>query len=305
VPELRYFERKTTRIDQGEVTRGASATLTLAGTVQLADDDYDRLSKYRYLIDDKGAIFRRDNQRRVLLDEDLGKVKPKQFKEPPPRPPKGSLIPEYRVKKDPRELRGPRPPHTPKPHTHKRPDHPDKQPVKSAPLFRIVSLPESPTKRARAQRKKRPGAVSKYSGVFASRCRFYVAGWFDGKQVRLGTYELELDAAAAYNWGLKESGCDLPYNLGADGQPLWEMTVPRYKPGQDVRKRTKSASSRFIGVSRQKRGRWRARVQDGPVIVYSGRFDTELEAAHAFNEAIKTTSRIAKVFNRNEHGNII
>lgn len=103
----------------------------------------------------------------------------------------------------------------------------------------------------------------------------------DGAPLYLGSYntryeaELAYDAAARYYFG--EFACTV--HEGTDARPAEEIV-------KGSRQRPVIGSSKYRGVSRF-RGRWLSFIRVNNKGFHLGLFDTELEAAHAFDAAAK------------------
>jgi hypothetical protein len=111
---------------------------------------------------------------------------------------------------------------------------------------------------------------SKFVGVRRQRT---VKGWWeanikiDGKLLYLGTFESEEEAARVYDE--RAGGLLMPVNFPEE----WETQAR--KPG----------SSKFRGVSKPRRGsKWEARISLAGKTTYLGTFESEEEAARAFDE---------------------
>lgn len=128
-----------------------------------------------------------------------------------------------------------------------------------------------------ANRRSFKNSTSQYKGVHWNKksSLWEAAIRKEGKQVSLGMYESELAAASAYN--------DYARKLWGDFAVLNDIKEVDYKRMRRFRK-TSKAHSRFLGVSRHVNGKWVSRLTMNGKRKTVGYFNSEEEAAEAFNK---------------------
>ena len=125
------------------------------------------------------------------------------------------------------------------------------------------------SKAAAAATKAATGVTSQFYAVsWSERDRKWQANaWSGGKQHFIGSYDDEVAAARAVDEWLSANG-ERPVNLDADGKPL---------------ERLSTYASIYRGVTKAK-GKWQARIKVNKENESLGTFDTQREAALAYDE---------------------
>lgn len=155
-------------------------------------------------------------------------------------------------------------------------------------------------------RKKAPGKSSRFRGVYWDKRgqRWVAKITINDRPIRVGSFRSELAAAAAYNdkalelfgnhAGLNDLTGDTERKRVAierytDGSlpiptriPMPIIRTPTYRIGKA--KADKRTASLFRGVFKQGNG-WQAAIMINRQQIYLGFFDTQRDAAHAYNEA--------------------
>lgn len=134
--------------------------------------------------------------------------------------------------------------------------------------------------------RKATGQTSRFKGVHR-RGKYWRAGIrIDGRLINIGTFTDETLAGAAYNHFarvyFREFACLNPLDVVLEQEALALMANPK-KLHRPIGK----CGSQFVGVRKESAHRWGARIRHKGKLLRLGVFDTEMDAANAYNIAAR------------------
>ena len=135
--------------------------------------------------------------------------------------------------------------------------------------------------------KKRKNAGSKLTWVKKRRNIFIACSFLDGITTNIGTYNTEIEAGIAVDYFIINNHKNL-YHL-INFQENIEKYLKKEIPEPIKNKSKKNSNSKYYGVGFSKRGKkWVARIfKYKRIEKYIGLFNTEIEAAQAYNNKVK------------------
>eukprot|EP00466_Bigelowiella_natans_P013478 jgi/Bigna1/76115/fgenesh1_pg.39_\ len=164
------------------------------------------------------------------------------------------------------------------------------------------SQSEATRKSRRPQRRKR-GSSSKYKGVcfHKQQKRFEAYIHYNAKKFHLGIYDSEKDAARAYNQEARRLGRKEIVISGddeSDGRSQSGATRKSRRP----QRRKRSSSSKYKGMTLNKGvvNRYEARIYHSAKEFYLGIYDSEKDAARAYNQEARRLGKKENVISSDD-----
>lgn len=157
-------------------------------------------------------------------------------------------------------------------------DHIDRNPLNNT----VSNLRIANNQENNRNKGKRKGTTSKYIGVTWSKrdLKWRACIGHNYKVKHLGLFDNEEDAAYAYDNALREAEIDENFKVYNFNQI---MVIPQ----KSKRTKKRNTTSKYIGVSMNQNGKWKAQIRHNYKVNYLGQYENEEEAARAYDKALE------------------